>query len=121
MSNPGALTTQKALKNKVFIVTGASSGIGKEIVNQLSLSGAKVVCASRTLSELQNISNAINSNGGSSIAVQTDITVLEECERMVNKTITKFGQIDGLVLNAGISMWAKIRRYKQALISFLLS
>lgn len=95
------------LKNKVFIVTGASSGIGKEIVNQLSLSGAKVVCASRTLSELQNISNAINSNGGSSIAVQTDITVLEECERMVNKTITKFGQIDGLVLNAGISMWAK--------------
>tara|TARA_B100000900_G_C20543080_1_gene701356 strand:- start:483 stop:1289 length:807 start_codon:yes stop_codon:yes gene_type:complete len=95
------------LKNKVFIVTGASSGIGRELVNQLSLSGAKVVCASRTISELQKISNAINLNGGTSIAIQTDITLLSECERMVNKTIEEFGQLDGLILNAGISMWAK--------------
>ena len=71
------------------------------------LSGAKVVCASRNLSKLQEISNAINLNGGLSIAVQTDITVLKDCERLVNETIEKFDRLDGLILNAGISMWAK--------------
>ena len=48
------------LKDKVFIVTGASSGIGEEICKQLSASGSNVVCASRRLEELQRVSNAIN-------------------------------------------------------------
>ena len=100
------------LKDKVFIVTGASSGIGKELAGQLSLSGVKIVCASRNLSELQKVSHSINSNGGSSISVQTDITILEECERLITKTIEEFGQLDGLVLNAGISMWAKFENIK---------
>jgi len=95
------------LKDKVFIITGASSGIGKELASQLSFSGAKVVCASRTLSKLQKVSNTINSNGGSSIAVQTDITILRECEHLILRTIEEFGKLDGLILNAGISMWAK--------------
>ena len=95
------------LKDKVFIVTGASSGIGEEICKQLSANGSRVVCASRRLEELQRVSNAINALGGKSIAVQTDITLNDQCQNMVKKTIDTFGQIDGLVLNAGISMWAR--------------
>ena len=95
------------LKDKVFIVTGASSGIGEEICKQLSAGGSRVVCASRRLDELQRVSNAINALGGKSIAVQTDITLNDQCQNMVKKTIDTFGQIDGLVLNAGISMWAR--------------
>ena len=66
---------------------------------QLSASGSRVVCASRRLEELQRVSNAINALGGKSIAVQTDITLNDQCQNMVKKTIDSFGQIDGLVLN----------------------
>ena len=67
------------LKDKVFIVTGASSGIGEELCKQLSTSGSMVVCASRRLDELERVSKAINVLGGRSIAVQTDITMVEQC------------------------------------------
>jgi len=95
------------LKDKVFIVTGASSGIGEELCKQLSTSGSMVVCAARRLDELERVSKAINVLGGRSITVQTDITITEQCQKMVAKTIESFGRIDGLVLNAGISMWAR--------------
>ena len=67
------------LKEKVFIVTGASSGIGEELCKQLSASGSTVVCAARRLDELERVSGIINSSGGKSIAVQTDITIIEQC------------------------------------------
>ena len=95
------------LKNKVFIITGASSGIGEELSKQLSKEGAKVVCAARTEDKLKKVSEKINTSGGDSIYVQTDITNLKQCQSLIDRTIEKFGQIDGLVLNAGISMWAK--------------
>ena len=95
------------LKEKVFIVTGASSGIGEELCKQLSASGSTVVCAARRLDELERVSDKINSSGGKSIAVQTDITIVEQCNKMIEQTIETFGQIDGLVLNAGVSMWAR--------------
>ena len=95
------------LKDKVFIVTGASSGIGEELSKQLSVSGSKIVCAARRLSELERVCSMINNSGGNSIAVKTDITVLEQCVEMVNVAIKTYGQIDGLILNAGVSMWAR--------------
>ena len=95
------------LKNKVFIITGASSGIGEELSKQLSKEGAKVVCAARTEHKLKKVSEKINTSGGEAIYVQTDITNLKQCQSLIDRTIEKFGQIDGLVLNAGISMWAK--------------
>ncbi len=95
------------LKDKVFIVTGASSGIGEELCKQLSSSGSLIVCAARRLDELERVCSIINSSGGRSIPSKTDITILEECKEMVNSAIDSFGRIDGLVLNAGISMWAR--------------
>ncbi len=95
------------LNDKVFIVTGASSGIGEEISKQLSKHGSKVVCASRRKTELNRVTKLINESGGNSISVQTDITNLKECKSLVSVSIENFGKIDGLVLNAGISMWAR--------------
>jgi len=95
------------LKDRVFIVTGASSGIGEELCKQLSSSGSLVVCAARRLDELERVCSIINSSGGRSIPSKTDITILDECKEMVNSAIDAFGRIDGLVLNAGISMWAR--------------
>tara|TARA_Y100001968_G_C19414724_1_gene748365 strand:- start:368 stop:1171 length:804 start_codon:yes stop_codon:yes gene_type:complete len=95
------------LKEKVFIVTGASSGIGEEISKQLSFAGSKVVCAARRLDQLERVCDQINNAGGTSIPVQTDVTALDQCQELVNQTIDVFGRIDAVVLNAGISMWAR--------------
>jgi len=92
---------------KVFIVTGASSGIGAELSRVLALRGARVVCAARSIDELERVSHSINASGGSAISVQTDITYLDACHHMVQQTIDTYGKLDGLILNAGVSMWAK--------------
>ena len=57
-------------KNKVFIITGASSGIGAELAIQLSKKGANVVCAARTKEKLEAVCHKISKNGGNSLAVQ---------------------------------------------------
>ncbi len=95
------------LKEKVFIVTGASSGIGEELSKQLSIAGSKVVCAARRMEQLERVCQNINASGGVSIPIQTDITVKNQCENLVKSTLESFGKVDALVLNAGISMWAR--------------
>jgi NADP-dependent 3-hydroxy acid dehydrogenase YdfG len=92
---------------KVFIVTGASSGIGEALSVELAQKGAKIVCAARRSDELERVCNAINAAGGSALAVQTDITDLDACRNMVKQTIDTYGKVDGLILNAGVSMWAR--------------
>ena len=95
------------LKEKVFIVTGASSGIGEELSKQLSIAGSKVVCAARRIDQLERVCQSINDSGGVSIPIQTDITAKDQCENLIKRSLESFGKIDALVLNAGISMWAR--------------
>ena len=66
-----------------------------------------MVLASRNVETLNQISDEINSNGGSSIAVKTDVTSLDSCNNMIKESIRAFGNVDSLILNAGISMWAR--------------
>ena len=94
-------------KNKVFIITGASSGIGAELAIQLSRKGASVVCAARTKEKLEDVCHKISKNGGRSLAVQADITDKNQCDKIIDAAIKKYKKVDALVLNAGISMWAK--------------
>ena len=76
-------------------MTGASSGIGEELSKQLSLSGSKIVCAARRLPELERVCSIINDSGGDSIAVKTDITILEQCVEMVNVAIKHMEKLTG--------------------------
>ncbi len=92
---------------KVFIVTGASSGIGEALAMILAQKGAMVVCAARRTNELDRVCDSINSSGGSALAVTTDITRLESCQNLVQQTIDTYGKLDGLILNAGVSMWTR--------------
>ena len=95
------------LNEKVFIVTGASSGIGEELSRALALKGAKVVCAARRNDELERVCSAISSSGGSALPIQADITDLDQCLFLVQKTVDVYGHIDGIVQNAGLSMRAR--------------
>ncbi len=90
------------LKNKVAIVTGGGTGIGKAIALALSREGAVTVIAARTLQRLDSAAEEIRSAGGQAVAVQTDITDEKQVARMVEAALKEYGQIDILVNNSGI-------------------
>lgn len=99
-------------KDKVIIVTGASSGIGLASATRFASLGAKVVLAARSVEKLEKIAEELNEkfNSQSStpkvICVKTDVTKEEDCKNLIEHTVRHFGKIDVLVNNAGISMRA---------------
>ncbi|MGB6058628.1 MAG: glucose 1-dehydrogenase [Microthrixaceae bacterium] len=86
------------LKDRVAIVTGASSGLGERFARVLAAAGAQVVVAARRVDRL----NALAAEIGA-VAIECDVTVTEDLERLVSTTIDRFGHIDILVNNAGVS------------------
>lgn len=90
------------IKDKVVIITGASSGIGEATARLLAKEGAKVVLAARRADRLENLTKEIESAGGTALAVQTDVVKRAEVENLARVTLEKFGKIDVLVNNAGI-------------------
>jgi len=94
------------IKNKVVIITGASSGIGLASAKAFSKHKAKLVLAARSIDILNQVAQEIDPSGENCIAVKTDVTIEEECKNLIKKTVEKFGRIDILVNNAGISMRA---------------
>lgn len=94
------------MKDKVVVITGASSGIGKALSYEFGNKGARVVLAARNLEKLEEIVADLNTNGIQALAVRTDVTVEDDCRQLIEKTLMHFGRIDVLVNNAGISMRA---------------
>jgi 3-oxoacyl-[acyl-carrier protein] reductase len=92
------------LKGKVAIITGASKGIGKGIAVRYSQEGAAVVLASRSLDLLSAIVDQVRNEGGQAMALDLDVTRYESVEKVVNQTVERFGRLDIMVNNAGISM-----------------
>lgn len=90
------------LEGKVCIITGASSGIGAKAAGLFAREGAKVVLAARREDLLNGIANNIASFGGEALVVPTDISVKEQAEHLIAKTVEVFGRIDVLVNNAGV-------------------
>lgn len=93
-------------RDRVVIVTGASSGIGEAIARKFASKGSKVVLAARTESKLSDIADQIISGGSEALVVKTDVSIEDDCRLLIEKTIEKFGRIDILVNNAGLSMRA---------------
>jgi short-subunit dehydrogenase len=97
---------KNCFKDKVVIVTGASSGIGEAIAREFARNGSKVVLAARTESKLSAIVKEIVATDGDAIYIKTDVSIEEDCCQLIQNTIEKFGTIDILVNNAGLSMRA---------------
>jgi short-subunit dehydrogenase len=95
------------LKDKIVIITGASSGIGKAMAQEFAARGANLILGARqyvTLCEIaQRLENQYNIKA---VAVQCDVSVEEDCTHLIKQAVTTFGKIDVLVNNAGISMRA---------------
>ena len=92
------------LKNKVCIVTGAASGIGKEIALTYAREGGKVVIADINLQSAQAVADTIVAGGGVAMAVTMDVTSEDEVNAAVAKVVEAYGSIDVLVSNAGVQI-----------------
>ena len=89
------------LKGKTAIVTGAGRGIGRELAREFARSGANTICAARSTDKLSQTVDMIAEEGGTGLAVATDVTDWVSVSNMVNKAIREFGRIDLLFNNAG--------------------
>lgn len=94
------------MKNKLVIVTGASSGIGKACAIEFAQKGANVVLVARSRSKLEELAVQISSYGVQVLSVVADVSREGDCKKMVEEVLLKFGKIHVLVNNAGISMRA---------------
>ena len=90
------------LRNKVVLITGASSGFGKDAALLFAKEGCKVVLAARRIDRLQTLAATIQNAGGEAIAIPVDIVNPIDVDNIVKSTLEHYGQIDILVNNAGI-------------------
>jgi glucose 1-dehydrogenase len=90
------------LKNKVAIITGGGTGIGRGIALRFAKEGAYVAICGRRKEPLEDVVKMIEENGGEAIYCITDVSSYDQIQEMVETTLMKWGQIDILVNNAGI-------------------
>ena len=102
-------------ENKVALITGATRGIGKEIALELAENGFDIAvnCRNKNDESLKALKKEIEKNGVRCEFVEADVANFEQCEAMVKDTIEKFGRIDVLVNNAGITRDGLIMRMKK--------
>lgn len=98
------------LKDKVAIVTGASSGIGAATARALAAAGARVVLVGRRLDRLQALSKEINAAGGQSHAAACDVTKPAEVDALFADVKAKHGPVSVLVNNAGVMLLGRFER-----------
>ncbi|MGD9592214.1 MAG: 3-hydroxybutyrate dehydrogenase [Candidatus Berkiella sp.] len=92
------------LQDKVAIVTGAASGIGKAIAEKFAKSGAKVVIADRDIKDAEITAKSMRNDGFEALAVEMDVTSEDQVKKGVEKVISTYDYVDILVSNAGIQV-----------------
>src|SRR5262245_26055633 len=94
------------LHDKVVLITGGSSGIGRAAALRLGGYGAKVAAAARNKSALDEVVQEVGKLGATGLALPTDVTDAEQCRRAVEDTVSQFGRLDIVICCAGLSMRA---------------
>ncbi|KUJ50044.1 SDR family oxidoreductase [Chryseobacterium sp. JAH] len=98
------------IKNKIVIITGASSGMGEAAAKHLATLGAVVVLGARRTDKIEQLAEEIVENGGKALAIKADVTNLTEVQNLVDTTVQKFGRLDVLLNNAGVMPLSPIDR-----------
>jgi NADP-dependent 3-hydroxy acid dehydrogenase YdfG len=92
----------QTIKDKVVVITGASSGLGEATARLLSAEGATVVLGARRAERLKTLADELNAKGGKTLAVATDVTDRQQVKQLVDTAVEKFGRIDVMINNAGL-------------------
>ncbi|KQR66982.1 SDR family oxidoreductase [Pedobacter sp. Leaf176] len=90
------------IKDKIVIITGASSGLGEAAAKHLASLGAVVVLGARRADKIAKLAKDIQDVGGQALAVTADVTNLEQVKNLVDSAVDQFGRIDVILNNAGI-------------------
>lgn len=111
----------KNFKDKVVIVTGASSGIGRACVIEFASRGANVVLAARQYPSLLELAADIErQHQVKTLSIQCDVSREEDCQQLINQTLSEMGRIDVLINNAGISMRALFKDLELSVLKSLM-
>jgi NAD(P)-dependent dehydrogenase (short-subunit alcohol dehydrogenase family) len=92
-----------SLSGKVALVTGASSGLGAAFAVGLAAAGADVVICARRVDRLEQTAPQVRAAGRRCLAIEADVTSVEDCDRVVREAVETFGAVDVLINNAGIA------------------
>ena len=102
----------EGIKDKIVVVTGASSGLGEATARLLTAQGATVVLGARRADRLQSLAKDIEARGGMALAVATDVTQPEQVKALVDSAVRTYGRIDVMINNAGLMPQAPLERLK---------
>lgn len=91
------------LTDQVFIITGASRGIGRATALLLALQGAQVVCVARSIDELTEVAQKTNG-----LAIPADVCDDDDVQMIVTETLSRYGRLDGIVCNAGVGAFGPL-------------
>lgn len=115
------LKRNNKLMGKVVVITGASSGIGKALAYEFAKHNSKLAIGARNIEELDAIANDLVNRGIEVIPVKTDVTSETDCKNLIDKAVNRFGQIDILINNAGVSMRALFKDVDLKVINHLMN
>jgi short-subunit dehydrogenase len=101
-----------SLANNIVIITGASTGIGEQLAYQLAKEGAHLVLSSRRVDELERVADKVRELGARATVIACDVAKQSDCKHLIDMTVSEFGGVDTIVLNAGMTMWAKFADIK---------
>ena len=98
----------KPLREQVVVITGASSGMGREMAHKFAAQGAAVVLAARNEGALEMVALEIRQNGGTAHVVPTDVTSWDQVEMLAQEAMTVFGRIDTWINDAAVAIYATV-------------
>jgi NADP-dependent 3-hydroxy acid dehydrogenase YdfG len=102
----------EGIRDKIVVVTGASSGLGEATARLLSAQGATVVLGARRADRLKALARDIEARGGRALAMETDVTQREQVGALVDSAVQSYGRIDVMINNAGLMPQAPLGQLK---------
>jgi short-subunit dehydrogenase len=99
-----------AIREKIILITGASSGIGEQTAKELGQAGGTVLLVARTREKLEEVAETVQDAGGTAFVHPCDLSDPEDIDRMAQEVLAEYGQVDILINNAGKSIRRSIDR-----------